>query len=160
MTAIGIQIELLLLVAFAAVLGGIIGYEREVDGHSAGLRTHMFISATSSALVLLGTHLASLYSLELHTPIQSDPLRIVEAIIVGIGFVGAGVILKEEKEHRVKNLTTAASILFTAVIGITVGIKFYVLAIGLTVIALIVNFLLLQVEKKIHPDKKSIFGFK
>jgi putative Mg2+ transporter-C (MgtC) family protein len=158
MTGIETQIELLLLVAFASVLGGIIGYEREVDGHSAGLRTHMFISATSSALVLLGTHLASLYSITLHTPIQSDPLRIVEAIIVGIGFVGAGVILKEEKQHRVKNLTTAASILFTAVIGITVGIKFYILAIGLTVIALIVNFMLLQVEKKIHPEKRGFFG--
>jgi putative Mg2+ transporter-C (MgtC) family protein len=159
MTGFESQLDVLLIVVLAAALGGIIGLEREVDAHSAGLRTHMLIASTSAALVVLGMIMARQYTIELpEGSLRADPFRLIEAIIVGISIIGGGVILKDEHEHRVKNLTTAASIIFTAIVGIAVGIQFFGLAIGLTFLVLVVNFFFLRVEKRIHPEKRGFFN--
>lgn len=114
-----------LLAALAA--GGIIGLERTYNGRPAGFRTHTLVCMASSLLMLV-----TVYQLELlpALPIQVvriDPTRMAQGIMTGIGFLGAGVIVKERMS--VRGLTTAASIWITATIGILIGIGFYFAAI-------------------------------
>lgn len=99
-----------LLVAVA--LGGLLGYERESHGNSAGFRTHM--------LVALGAALFVLVPLEAGiTP--ADLSRVLQGVITGVGFLGAGAIIKLSQEQEIKGLTTAASIWLTAAIGVAAG---------------------------------------
>lgn len=123
----------------AVVLGGIIGFEREMAERPAGLRTHMLVAATATLLVILAERLVLTF-----TPrelVTHDPVRVIEAIIVGISFLGAGTIFRsKDGGEPVQGLTTAASVLFTAVLGIGVALEAYVLMIGAVVIILFVNF--------------------
>ena len=105
------RVTLRLLLALA--LAGLIGYERQRAGKAAGLRTHM--------LVALGSTLFVLAPLEGGMTI-GDAGRVIQGIVAGIGFLGAGAILKRAREDEVSGLTTAASIWFTAAIGTTVGV--------------------------------------
>ena len=96
----------------AVVLGGILGYERESVGASAGLRTHMLVSLGSALFVLI--------------PLQAgmgveDVSRVLQGVTAGIGFLGAGAILKQNDKNDIKGLTTAASVWLTAAIGIAAG---------------------------------------
>ena len=93
----------------ALLLGGLLGYERESVGASAGLRTHMLVS--------LGAALFVLIPLQAGMQIQ-DLSRVMQGVTAGIGFLGAGAILKQKEEHDIKGLTTAASVWLTAAIGI------------------------------------------
>lgn len=96
----------------AVVLGGLLGYEREQRGTSAGLRTHM--------LVALGAALFVLVPLEAGiTP--ADLSRVLQGVITGVGFLGAGAIIKLSQEQEIKGLTTAASVWLTAAIGVAAG---------------------------------------
>jgi putative Mg2+ transporter-C (MgtC) family protein len=108
---------------WSLLAGGIIGFERTYHGRPAGFRTHILV-CTSSTLLLL----VSVYQWELlpHAPLETlriDPTRMAQGIMTGIGFLGAGVILKER--FAVRGLTTAASIWITASIGIVIGMGFY-----------------------------------
>lgn len=96
----------------AMILGGIVGLEREYDHKSAGIRTHMLV-ALGSALFTLVPHEAGMTI--------ADLSRVIQGIAAGIGFIGAGTILKLTSEHEVKGLTTAASIWLTAAAGMAVG---------------------------------------
>ena len=107
----------------ALVAGGVIGLERTYNGRPAGFRTHTLVCMASSLLMLV-----TVYQLELlpTMPLQIiriDPTRMAQGIMTGIGFLGAGVIVKERMS--VRGLTTAASIWITAAIGILIGIGFY-----------------------------------
>jgi putative Mg2+ transporter-C (MgtC) family protein len=125
------------------LLGGIIGVEREIARKPAGIRTTMLGAGASTLMILLGNILISSYESNIFRgAIRTDPLRIVEAIIVGISFIGAGTIIQRKQKDRVENLTTAASILFTAAIGIAVALDQFYVAAGLTVMVLIINFVL------------------
>ena len=95
-----------------AVLGGLIGYEREWRGKDAGLRTHM--------LVCLGTAFVVGAAEQARMPF-ADISRIIQGIMAGIGFVGAGAIIKRTDKNKIEGLTTAAAVWFTATIGIVVG---------------------------------------
>lgn len=131
------DVVVLLKILAAVLLGGVIGYERELADKPAGLRTHMLVAASATLIVGLGESLVSMFQ-----PTESlrfDPIRLVEAVIVGISFLGAGTILHREKDLRVEGLTTAASLLFTAVIGISVAVNQIVLAIGAVVITLLIT---------------------
>jgi putative Mg2+ transporter-C (MgtC) family protein len=97
----------------AALLGAVIGYQREVAGKPAGLRTHMLVS--------LGTALFVLVALEADFE-KADVSRIIQGLAAGIGFLGAGAILKITEEHRITGLTTAAGIWMTAAVGVAVGL--------------------------------------
>ncbi|MDL2287501.1 MgtC/SapB family protein [Eubacteriales bacterium OttesenSCG-928-G02] len=104
---------------FLALLGGgIIGLEREKNGHPAGLRTHILVSLGSAMTVMVG-----LFSVRV-LGIASDPLRVGAQVISGIGFLGVGTILITERRN-VKGLTTAAGLWSTASIGLAFGIGFY-----------------------------------
>jgi putative Mg2+ transporter-C (MgtC) family protein len=118
----------------ATVVGGMIGLERTLHGRPAGFRTHTLVCLSSSLLMLL-----TVYQIQLlpHIPIETiriDPTRMGQGIMTGIGFLGAGVIMKEGL--TVRGLTTAASIWITASIGILIGVGFYFAAIVSTILAL------------------------
>lgn len=98
--------------ALAAVLGGVLGIEREQHGKAAGVRTHMLV-AMGAALFVLVSQQGGMAS--------ADLSRVVQGVIAGVGFLGAGAILKLDGAERVKGLTTAAGIWLTAAIGVAAG---------------------------------------
>lgn len=125
-------IALHLLAALAA--GGVIGLERSFHGRPAGFRTHTLVCLASSVLMMVTLYQWSwLPGVPLDT-IRTDPTRMAQGIMTGIGFLGAGVIFKEGLSIR--GLTTAASIWITAAIGILMGVGFYFPAIVATVLTL------------------------
>jgi len=122
------RISLRLLIA--AILGGLLGYEREQRGKSAGVKTHM--------LVCIGAALFVLIPQEAGVIAEADLSRIMQGIISGIGFLGAGAILKGTDEKDLKGLTTAAGIWLTAAIGVAAGLGRESSAILCTSLALVV----------------------
>ncbi len=107
--AVRVAVRLLL----AALLGGLLGYNREKRGKAAGLRTHMLV-AMGSALFVLVPDLAGMNI--------ADMSRVIQGVIAGIGFLGAGTIIKRQTDKEVFGLTTAAGIWMTAAIGIACGL--------------------------------------
>lgn len=128
----------------ACLLGGIIGLEREAKGRAAGLRTHM--------LVALGSMLFTLVPAEAGSS-PNDLAQIVKGIAAGVGFLGAGAILKREDEREVEGITTAAGIWLTAAVGFAVGAGWIGLAILSTLFAWMILFFLSKVEKPGKPTK-------
>jgi len=132
--------------ATAIVLGGLLGLERERKGRAAGLKTHILVSVGSALFVL--------------APLQmgisgADVTRVMQGIVSGIGFLGAGAILKLDAEERIQGLTTAAGIWMTAAIGMAAGMGMEMVAFITTIAALAV----VSTLPKLMPDKhKSIEG--
>lgn len=133
------QIQILAQVLLAMILGGVIGFDRESADKPAGLRTHMLVAGAGALLVSLSTLIVEASTVDLGgSIIRSDPIRIVEAVITGVSFLGAGTILRRTEKGHVEGLTTAASILMATAVGICVAISETLLAIGVTVMALLV----------------------
>lgn len=139
-----IELWILLRLVIAMLLGGVIGFERERTGKDAGLRTHMLV-AMGAALFVSFNDLFAVTSMPLAPPgpvgnfrVQIEPLAIVEAVVTGISFLGAGTIFVGGRRNRVKGLTTAASIWATAALGIAVGLERYVLAAGTTLLIFLI----------------------
>ena len=105
--------RIVLRLVIAAALGGVLGYERERQGKAAGVRTHMLV-ALGAALFVLVPQQAGVS--------EADMTRVIQGVVAGIGFLGAGSIIKGNDEDNVKGLTTAAGIWLTAAIGIACGI--------------------------------------
>jgi len=120
-----ITIRLLL----AAILGGILGFEREQKGKSAGLRTHMLV-ALGAALFIMIPQQAGVS--------DADLTRVLQGLVTGIGFLGAGTIIKRDSEESVMGLTTAAGVWLTAAIGVAAGMGRESTALLSTVLALII----------------------
>jgi putative Mg2+ transporter-C (MgtC) family protein len=129
-TRLGIAV---IRVIAAVLLGGFLGIERERAGKAAGFRTHM--------LVCLGTAVVVLACTEAKMSVEGLS-RVVQGVVTGIGFIGAGSILKLSEQREIKGLTTAAGLWMTAVIGITVGLG----ALGLAVIGTLLTLLVLGLE--------------
>src|SRR5205085_4171745 len=110
-------------IAVALVVGGVIGFERSFHGRPAGFRTHSLVCVASALLMLVTVYQSEWMTAVPLDAIRTDPTRMAQGIMTGIGFLGAGVIFKEGL--TVRGLTTAASIWITAAIGILVGIGFY-----------------------------------
>jgi putative Mg2+ transporter-C (MgtC) family protein len=108
--------------AVATVAGALIGYERSYQGRPAGFRTHTLVCIASAVLMLLAVYQGTWFSASVEI-VRVDPTRMAQGIMTGIGFLGAGVIVKEGAS--VRGLTTAASIWITAAIGILAGVGFY-----------------------------------
>ena len=113
----------------AALLGGVLGWEREHAGKSAGVRTHMLV-AMGAALFVLVAQQSGIAA--------ADNSRVLQGIIAGVGFLGAGTILKGDAEGQVKGLTTAAGIWLTAAIGVAAGLGLESTAVLSTALALVV----------------------
>jgi putative Mg2+ transporter-C (MgtC) family protein len=136
----GLNSDLLFRILLAVALGGLIGFERQIQHRPAGLRTHM--------LVCIGAAIFTIISLSF----TSDSARIAAGIVTGIGFLGAGSIIA--LRGHIQGITTAATLWVAASIGLTVGVGQYTLAI----IAAIVVFAILQikrVEERFSPRKES-----
>lgn len=138
-------------------LGGLIGLERELASKPAGLRTHMLVTGASTLLVVLGDFMIRHYGESQYLEaIMADPIRIMEAIITGISFLGAGTIIFKDQKESVEGLTTAASILFAAAIGITVALDQFVLAGILTIMVIIILFGLGYIENFVEHLRRRI----
>lgn len=129
---------IILRLTLAVVLGAAIGYERERRGKDAGLRTHMLVTLGAAIFILV--------------PVTSgmdsaDVSRVMQGVVSGIGFLGAGAILKQERGQEVKGLTTAASIWVAAAIGISVGYGREATAVASTLVALFVLSVMARLEK-------------
>ncbi len=127
-------LTVLLHLCLALVAGGMIGLERTYHGRPAGFRTHTLVCLASSLLMLLTAYQWTRLFGATREPMSVDPTRMAQGIMTGIGFLGAGVIIKEGL--TVRGLTTAASIWMTAAIGILIGISFYFPAIVATLLTL------------------------
>lgn len=139
-----INIIINLLIAF--VLGGAIGWVRETEGKMAGLRTHILVAVGSALFMLLSGEMMLKSGM-------ADPGRIAAGVVAGIGFIGAGCIIQAQGE--VRGITTAASIWITAAIGIASGTGFYVGAVAATIVTLITLQFLRIVEKRIIKTKEE-----
>jgi putative Mg2+ transporter-C (MgtC) family protein len=116
-------LEIILRLAIALAIGGLIGMERSYHGRPAGFRTHTLVCMASALLMLVTVYESQWFEPTETARVVIDPTRMSQGIMTGIGFLGAGVIMKEGLS--VRGLTTAASIWITASIGILVGIGFY-----------------------------------
>lgn len=143
------QLAILVEVAIAMVLGGLIGFEREMADRPAGLRTHLLVAGAAALMVGLGDSLLSGFlSHRSHELIRSDPIRVIQAIVIGIGFLGTGTIFRDSGGH-VEGLTTAASLLLTAGIGIAVAMRQFILALGVTMFTVLVLHTLKWLEQRL-----------
>ena len=131
-----VRIVVRLLVAVA--LGGVIGYERESIGAAAGLRTHMLVSLGAALFVLIPLQAGMRFE---------DLSRVLQGITAGIGFLGAGAILKQTDRNDVRGLTTAASIWLTAALGVAAGMGREATALLSTVFALVILAILRRWSK-------------
>lgn len=119
--------RVLLRLTLAALLGALLGIEREQKGKAAGVRTHMLVAMGAALFVLLAQQAGML---------GADLSRVMQGVIAGIGFLGAGTILKGHDEDKVKGLTTAAGIWLTAAIGVAAGMGREATAVLSTLLAL------------------------
>ncbi|MEW6708022.1 MAG: MgtC/SapB family protein [Pseudomonadota bacterium] len=126
--------------ALAVVLAGLLGYERERRDAPAGLRTHMMVGLGAALFVLVPQQTGV---------VAADMTRVLQGVVAGIGFLGAGAILKSGDRGEVSGLTTAASIWTTAAIGVAAGLGKAFTAIAATGLALLILAAVLQFEKRI-----------
>jgi putative Mg2+ transporter-C (MgtC) family protein len=130
-------VDILIRLVLAAVIGGVIGFERTFHGRPAGFRTHVLVCLSTSLLMLVTVYEARWFPAIDQPRVVIDPTRMAQGIMTGIGFLGAGTIMREGL--TVRGLTTAASIWITASIGILIGIGFFFpafIASGLTIATL------------------------
>ncbi len=141
---------LALRLGLAALLGGILGINRELAFKPAGMRTH--------ALVSLGAALATITGLALMLPPGNDPGatgRIIQGIVAGIGFIGSGVILHRRDNHTVEGLTTAASIWVIAATGVAVGAGLWRASVTVVIISLLLLVIGSPIDRLVHRLSRS-----
>ncbi len=144
------QVRIICQLLLAAILGGLVGFEREYQKRAAGLRTH--------SLVCIGATLFTIISLEAFgswldkTGVSFDPSRILAAIVMGVGFIGAGLIIY--RRFRIEGLTTAAGIWVVAAIGMAIGVQFYLIAIFTALLTLAILTGLRLLEEKIFGKEE------
>lgn len=143
------QLLIVLDVTIASVLASLIGIERESEDKPAGIRTNIIIGGVSCLIISLTNPL--LIFLDTHNNmklINADPIRVLNALILGVSFVGAGTILKLADQKKVTGLTTAATLLYSSSLGIAVALKQYLLAVCIAVLVIIINHVLPKFLKR------------
>lgn len=149
LTTSGAELGVVLKTAYAMALGGVIGWERELKDRPAGFRTHMLVCGAAAMLVGLGDLLALHFSAEDYRElVRVDPIGLIKAVVAAVGFLGAGAIFRRSGGGTVSGLTTAASLLMVAVVGIAAGLGTYVLAFGATLLTLTVLLALKWIENR------------
>jgi len=146
------ELQIILRVLVGAALGAVVGIERERSDQPAGLRTHMILVIGATLAMVLSINLGYLFARP-GTP--ADPARLAAQVISGIGFLGAGAILRFG--YNVKGLTTATSLWTMAIVGMTVGAGYYLIGIITTALMLIVLALLNIIEKRLFRTSVSRF---
>jgi len=128
----------------AGFFGGCVGWDRELRGHDAGLRTHVMVALGAAAFTLVAFELIDADA-RASTPLAMDPLRIVAAIVGGVGFLGAGAIIRDG--GQVRGLTTAAGLWVVSAIGIAAGSGHYLGSLAVTLLAVLTIVVLRRLEK-------------
>lgn len=149
------QLWMIASVAYAMVLGGAVGLERELKNRPAGFRTHMLVAGAAALLVAVGNLVLADPRYASGERIRVDPLRLVEAVVAGVAFIGAGTIFATRAGSAVAGITTAASLLTVAVIGVAAGFRYNLLALLATLLTLLVLAMLRMVEKRIGPADRD-----
>ena len=137
----------------ACLFGGLIGLEREVGGHDAGIRTHILVSLGSCVFTLVSWELYQ-HIRAIEQPVTGDPLRIIEAVTAGAGFLAAGIIF--QSGAKVHGLTTGAGVWTAAAIGVACGAGAYAIAAITTALVLIVLFGLAFMKRKMGLDDRDV----
>src|SRR5829696_7148484 len=128
----------LLRTVTAVILGGVVGIQREKTGKPAGLRTHMLVSLGTAVVVLACQGIG----------MEMDGLsRVIQGIVTGIGFIGAGSILKLDRERDIQGLTTAAGVWMTAAVGVAVGLG----SLGVALLSTVFTLVILSFSKRFEP---------
>lgn len=144
---------IILHLAGALLLGLMVGYERSYHGRAAGMRTYGIVCMASAALTIIGGYPALWFGGHAGTVVVSDPTRVIQGVVTGIGFLGAGVIMREG--FNISGLTTAASIWASSVIGILVGVGFYAAAIVLAACSALIMIYLHRIEAML-PSRHAV----
>ncbi|WP_245588518.1 MgtC/SapB family protein [Deinococcus pimensis] len=144
---------LLLRLVVAVVLSGLIGWERELRGRGAGLRTQMLVGGSAALFVILAEALVLGFAGDA-PGIRFDVVGVLGAVVSGVAFLGAGAIFSSERRQR-RGLTTAASMLATAAVGVACGLTHYVLAAGATAIFLVVLRVLGRLKAEVLADDEE-----
>lgn len=146
-----IQLIIIGQVIVAMILGGVIGFERELANKPAGFRTHTLVAG--AACLFMAVAAAAEHYLHLSGTVIIDPLRIAAAIVTGVSFLGAGTIFRSSGEHsKVGGLTTAATIWTSAAVGLAVALGQLIAAVGVTILALIVLRGMKVMERNHHQN--------
>jgi|TARA_A100001391_G_scaffold155412_4_gene113238 putative Mg2+ transporter-C (MgtC) family protein len=136
----------------AAVLGALIGLEREIKKHPAGLRTHMLVSTAAAAFTIMTFEIYhEMVDLNADTIARLDPIRVIEAVTAGVAFLAAGAIIRSGTD--IKGLTTGAGLWMAGAIGVSAGAGFFSVAAMATVLVLIITIVLGQFEKRFLEDE-------
>ncbi len=143
--------EILLRLLAALVGGGLLGWEREAQDKPAGLKTHILVALGTCGFTLVSAKLMQNAQGQAEL-LEADPVRVIQAIATGIGFLGAGAIMRAG--GQVRGLTTAASIWVTSAVGVAVGFGFYSMGGGLVAFALITLIVMRSVEGRFDPGEQ------
>jgi len=135
-------IDILIRLAVALLLGGAVGAERTIAGKTAGMRTFALVSIGSALFVLISIIISSGFV----GMTNFDPLRMPSQILVGIGFIGAGLVFQDNRSMKISGLTSAAGLWVSAGIGMAVGFGLYVLAVIATLLTLLIFTFLWYIE--------------
>jgi putative Mg2+ transporter-C (MgtC) family protein len=127
-------VESVLRLVLAILVGGAVGWERERQDKPAGIRTHVLVALGSATFMLLGLDVSERFA-ELHGHAALDPTRVLQGVVGGIGFLGAGAIIKSS--HHVTGMTTAASVWVAGALGASAGLGVYLIAVAATAFALL-----------------------
>ena len=150
--------EVLLRVVLAGVLGGAIGVEREIREREAGLRTHLLVAVGAALFTLVSAYGWHDFSFSSANGITYDPTRIAAQIVTGIGFLGAGAIIRQGLS--VRGLTTAASLWVVAAIGLAAGAGYYSAAVITTIVVLVslwpLRILAYRIIERVRPGEKRL----
>lgn len=132
----------------ALILGAVIGYERQAQSKSAGLRTHMLVCVGSCLCMIISINIAMEYYFDFDYR-NADPGRIAAQVVSGVGFIGAGTILANQKERSVHGLTTAAGIWAVSAIGLVVGAGYLVVAAAATALIFLVLTVFVRLDARL-----------
>lgn len=149
--SLAVDLEMVIRLLLASVLGAIIGLEREIHGRPAGFRTHLLVSLGSSLFVVSSIEFYKIFgNFSGNIPVGVDPGRVAAQVVTGIGFLGAGAIIRENA--AVRGLTTAACLWIAAAIGIACGIGLFGIAFVVTGVSLASLLLLKRIERLLARD--------
>jgi putative Mg2+ transporter-C (MgtC) family protein len=146
------EVQIILRILVSAFLGAVIGFERERQDQPAGLRTHMILVIGATLAMVLSVNLGYLF---VHPGADADPARLAAQVVSGIGFLGAGAILRYG--FNVKGLTTATSLWTMAIVGMAVGAGYYLIGVVTTALMLVVLALLNVIENRFVRTSVSRF---
>lgn len=153
------ELQIVARVAVAGLLGAVVGFERELKSKPAGIRTHLLVAGASALLVQMGdVMIRHFQAFQQDEILRVDPIRIIEAIVAGISFIGAGTIIFDRSRGKLEGITTAAGILMTAGIGIAIGLRAYVIGAALSLLVAAVLFGVGLLERRMGFDEPDLPG--